>query len=49
MKDWQVIQFNNIRVDLGDNKTICYPSFSVERNSKTAIVGGIKAKRHFLI
>ena len=41
MKDWQVIQFNNIRVDLGDNKTICYPSFSVERNSKTAIVGGI--------
>ena len=41
MKDWQVIQFNNIRVDLGDNKTICYPSFCVERNSKTAIVGGI--------
>ena len=41
MKEWQVIQFNNIRVDLGDNKTICYPSFCVERNSKTAIVGGI--------
>ena len=40
-KDWKVIQFSNIEVCLGKNKKICYPTFTLRRNTKLAIVGGI--------